>query len=264
MSGAPIQRVLVTGSSGHIGRTIIPALIEAGLEVNGLDVGPPSRGRPCVCPTTFGGVDNPDTVHAAMPGHDALIHLAANPNPSADLVNRLVGPNIIGLHNVLHAAVDHGVRRVVLASSVQAAGHAHHPRTPDLADQSADNWYGITKIVAEHAGMLFHKKYGLDVIAARIGWFPGHVGDARWMKTRAQQDSLLSRGDAVRFFLAATTAEWSGFHVLFAMSKPVDDADPEYDLQPGRDVLGYEPQDRFPDGLPGPRPQIASPASSSV
>ncbi|MEM6757031.1 MAG: NAD(P)-dependent oxidoreductase [Planctomycetota bacterium] len=244
-----IQSVLVTGSSGKIGRSIVPSLLDAKLDVHGFDAGPPDQGRPNPCPTRYGDLTDPNAVHAAIEGHDALIHLAANPSTHADLRNQLVGPNIIGLQNVLHAAVDQGVRRIILASSVQATLFDRRPHRPHLDSQGARNWYGLTKVFAEHAGAMFHQKYGVDVIAVRIGWFMTRPRNRRWIEEAKEQDAYLSRHDAQRFFTAAVTADWSGFHVLYAMSAPQDPSDPKYDLQPSREVIGYTPEHRYPEGL---------------
>lgn len=242
-------RVLVTGSSGGIGSIVVKALTEAGVDTVGFDIRPPRNGADPVVPTTYAPLADYYALRRAMTGCERVIHLAANPATYSPL-DQLLEPNIIGLHHVLEAAAGLKVPRVVLASSVQVARYDHRPARSELAHQQINNWYALTKLMAEHAGEMYHRKHGLDVLAVRIGWFPRRRRHARHIEDAEARDSYLSPDDAARFFSAAATTDWSGFHVLYAMGRPQDDADPAYDLTPGRDVLGYQPEHRFPDGLP--------------
>jgi len=253
-------RVLLTGSSGVVGNTVVNGLVRAGIDTVALDVrpNPPYRADPHPLPTRFASINDRAGLNAAMVGIDQVVHLAANPNTRADLETQLVGPNIVGLKNVLDAARYANVQRVVLASSVQVARYDQRPAVAGLAHQQCKNWYAVTKAIAELAGEMYHLKRGMNVMAVRIGWFVSDGDDyrghrehiLRHLREENAHDHYLSSADAARFFNAAVTAEWSGFHVLNAMSKPRNPDDPEFDLQPARDLLGYEPQDTLPEPAP--------------
>ena len=61
-------------------------------------------------------------------------------------------------------------------------------------------------------------------------------------------DVYLSPGDAGRFFACASRApDDVRFAVVYATSKPVNNC--PYDLEPARQLLGYEPRDRWPEGV---------------
>jgi nucleoside-diphosphate-sugar epimerase len=265
-------RVLVTGSSGNIGNIVVRHLLAAGIDTVALDQRPIRRGAatPHPLPTRYASITDRAALSDAFTGITQVVHLAANPNPYADLESQLITPNLVGVERVLQTAHDAGVRRVVLASSVQVADESVRPAPASTSHQSCDNWYGITKAAAELAGDMFHRNHGLDVLAARIGWFiddtdntsPWRERSIRNIHRTQKLDSYVSPGDLGRFFTAAVTAEWSGFHVLYAMSRPQRPDDPAYDLEPGQALIGYAPRDLPPDrppDLPPDRPE-AKPA----
>ena len=120
------KRVMVTGCSGSIGRPVCTWLAGRGHTVVGFDaVASPSLSGVChevIC----GDICDYDAVSAAMVGVDVLIHLAAYPDikdPAtgklADFVGKLMLPNVQGLYVCAEAALQAGIKRVVLASSVQ-------------------------------------------------------------------------------------------------------------------------------------------------
>lgn len=76
-----------------------------------------------------GDLSEIEPLRAAMSGVDVVVHLAAT-SDEAPFVEQLVGPNIIGVYNVLEAARLEKVRRVVFASSIQAVGFANR-NTPN-------------------------------------------------------------------------------------------------------------------------------------
>src|SRR5262249_19590486 len=110
-------------------------------------------------------------------------------------------------------------------------------------------WYAAAKVFLEAAGRAYADAHGLSVIAARLGWCPRtpkHVEELR--ATDWGPDVYLSPGDAGRFFADAVQAPAEiRFAVLFATSKPVREV--VYDLDEARRVVGYEPRDRWPEGI---------------
>jgi nucleoside-diphosphate-sugar epimerase len=174
-----------------------------------------------------------------------VVHLAAEPNDQDFPL--LVGPNVMGLFNVMDAARQEGVRRVVLASSIQVLSRREERQKPARVDEAhPGNHYALTKLWAEEMGAMYARRYGMSVIAARIAWMVRDVKEARMMQQRQFYGLYLSGRDAGRFFAQAVEAESIEFAVLFAVSA---DGQGWFEMEPARTLIGYEPQDHWPEGL---------------
>jgi nucleoside-diphosphate-sugar epimerase len=238
-------KILITGSAGRIGQAVVQAL--AGEPVRAFDR-VPTAGAP---EALVGDVADMNAVRQTMQGIHTVIHLAATPDDD-DFMTRLLPDNIVGTYNVMEAAKEAGVKRVILASSGQVVWYqrftgplpieADDPPTPRY-------WYACTKMFLEAAGRAFAEKFGQSVIVARLGWCPRtaeHVEELR--NTTWGPDVYLSPGDAGRFFACAVRAPTDiRFAVVYAVSKPVTTV--TYDADLARRLLGYEPQDRWPEGM---------------
>ena len=238
--------VLVTGSAGRLGRATVAALREAGHRVRGLDIAP----SPGVHENVVGSISDPAVVRTAMVGVETLIHLAATPDDD-DFHTRILPNNLVGVYEVLEAARAADVRRLILASTGQVVWwQRHRGPLPVYADDSPSprGWYAAGKLFLEAAGRMLAGADGRTVLAARLGWCPRDVGQAREIADSAQaQDVYLSPGDAGRFFLAAVAMPLDGgFHIAYATSKPRHEL--AYDLEPAA-RLGYAPQDTWPIGV---------------
>jgi nucleoside-diphosphate-sugar epimerase len=179
-----------------------------------------------------------------------VIHLAATPDDD-DFVTKLLPNNVLGAFHVLEAARLAGVRRLVLASSGQVVWWQRFtgplPIRAD-AQPTPRGWYAATKVFLEGAGRALAEAHGISVIAVRLGWCPrdrGHVGELA--QTDWGPDVYLSPGDAGRFFACAVEAPADiRFAVVYACSRPVRQL--YYDARPAKELLGYEPQDTWPQG----------------
>jgi nucleoside-diphosphate-sugar epimerase len=196
-----------------------------------------------------GNLDRADDVARAMADVETLIHLAATADED-DFLTKLLPNNVVALYHVLEQARVAGVRRVLLASSGQLfRGHRGPlPITPGTPT-SPRNWYAATKILAEAAGQVYAHAHGLEVLVIRCGWCPRSPDQAREIEESAHgKASYLSPGDAGRCFAAAVEVEnVPRFAVVHATSRPAGPT--RYDLEPIRALLGYEPRDRWPEGL---------------
>src|SRR5688500_13494369 len=96
--------VLVTGSSGRIGRAVVDELRRRGHTVRGFDLVP----TPGLADMVTGDLTDAEAVGRAMAGATSLVHLAATPDDD-DFLSRIVPNNIIGVHHVLEAARREGV-----------------------------------------------------------------------------------------------------------------------------------------------------------
>jgi len=236
-----MSRILVTGSSGAVARAVLPELVAHGHQVRGLDRVPTAG----LAESVVDDIENRDAVQRAMQGMNAVIHLAAEPNDAE--FSQLVGPNVLGLFNVMNAAREERVERVVLASSVQVIGRQFRGARPVAVQDSApSNHYALTKLWAEHMGEMYARCYGMSVLAVRIGWLVRNRDEAITMMQRPLKDLYLSSKDAGRFFLRAVQAPNIGFAVVYAASQ---EAAQTFDLEPARELLGFIPQDSWPSGL---------------
>lgn len=242
----PSRNVLVTGSSGRIGRAAVAELLAAGHQVRGFD----RVATPGLSDMLIGDITDRAAVDRAMAGRDTLIHLAATPDDD-DFMTRLLGPNFIGVYHVMESAASFGLRRLILASSGQVVWH-ERDRNPGLiavdTQLTPRYWYACGKVFLEAAGRAFAEKFGLSVLAVRLGWCPRtneQVEEIRRLDWA--QDVYLSPGDAGRFFRhAVESSEPTGFAVVYAQSKPVHRE--RYDTGPTVRLLGFQPSEAWPQG----------------
>jgi nucleoside-diphosphate-sugar epimerase len=238
--------ILVTGSAGRIGRAVVAALTAAGWRVRGFDR--------CPTPGTDDFLVSDLTDFRALlktaSGVAAVIHLAATPDDD-DFMTSLLPNNLIGLHNVLEAARLGGVKRVLLASTGQVVWwqqlEGPHPIRADVP-YTPRHWYSVTKIAAEMAGQAYARNFGMTVIAVRLGWCPRDKQQlAELEATPRGHNTYLSPRDAGRFCVCAVETDLEpGFSIVYACSRPK--VKPVFDPEPARQLLGYEPQDQWPEG----------------
>ena len=240
------QTILVTGSSGKLGRAIVAGLLQQGHDVRGFD----RVSSPTLPTTQIGDLGDRAALDRAMAGAQCLVHLAATPD-DADFLSELLPNNLVGLYHILESARAAGVRRLILASSGQVnwwqqmAGDLpvfeHQPVSPK-------SWYAATKMFLEAIGRSYSEMHGMSVIAVRIGWCPRPDQEEEFRNTPSAHDVYLSPGDAGRFFTACVEApDTVRFLIVNATSRPVRQA--RLDLSAARQVLGFEPKDQWPEGI---------------
>ena len=245
------KRVLVTGSTGAIGQPLSRHLTARGHTVRGFA----RRPTPGLTDYVEGDLTDRDAVRRAVEGNEVVVHLGAYPNP-ADFIDVLLGPNVIGLYHVCEAAVEFGVKRLVLASTVQViSGHPRDGRTVKVEDGPMPvNHYALTKVWAEATGDMYARVHGLSVISVRIGWLPRNTEECRRLAASAHgKDIFFSIDDSDRFFERCVESEnppAGKSVVLQATSKPTGTA--RMDIESAREVIGYVPKDIWPEGLPFP------------
>jgi len=167
-------RYLVTGGAGFIGSNIVDELVRREHEVIVLD--DLSTGKECnvvhvrdKIDCRVGTITDLATVRDCCDGVDYVLHLAARASVPKSVENPIETNfvNINGTLNVLVAARDAKVRRVVFAASSAAYGET--PELPKIETMRADpvSPYGVTKYVGELYGQVFERVYGLESVSIR-------------------------------------------------------------------------------------------------
>jgi hypothetical protein len=191
------------------------------------------------------------TIERAMRGVECVIHLAATPD-DADFLTELLPNNLAGLYHVMEAAREAGARRLILASSGQVNWwqQKNGPWPVGLNDPpSPKYWYAATKMFMEAIGRGFAEMHGMSVIVGRLGWCPrtreqvAEIAASEW-----SQDVYFSPADTGRFFACATEAPESvRFAIVYAASRPVHGT--RFDMTSAKELLGYDPQEQWPQGI---------------
>jgi len=174
------MKVLVTGSSGHLGEALVRTLRGTTHAVVSLDrmASPFTDG--------VGTITDRDFVRRCMQGVDAVIHAATLHKPHVVTHTRqdFVDTNITGTLNLLEEATSAGVSSFIFTSTTSAFGRALTPPsgapaawvTEDVR-QVSKNIYGVTKASAEDLCELFHRLHGLACLVLRTSRFFPEVDD---------------------------------------------------------------------------------------
>lgn len=168
------QRYLVTGGGGFIGSHVVDELLSRGHGVKVLDNFSTGRRQNIEhfahdIELVEGDVRSYERANAAVKGVDAVIHLAALPSVPRSVQDPLTTSevNVTGTLNVLLAARDREVRRVVIASSSSVYGANNFlPKHEELIPHPISP-YGVSKLAAEQYAMAFNAVYGLETVALR-------------------------------------------------------------------------------------------------
>ena len=242
--------VLVTGSSGAVGRAVCKALAAAGHRVRGFDLVPNAE----VSDQILGTVADAALMERAMEGVQAVVHLAAAME-WLEFLRDQVPANVIAIFHLFEAAKRQNVPRIVLASTIQVARWKKDQLRTIADGTSPSNTYGATKVFAEAMGQVYAHRAKTCVIAARICWLPRNADTVRVIREHNGQTSYLSHDDAGRFFLRAVDAQHPDlapgtFHAMYITSKVPAGMPERVDISEARTLLGYDPQDTFPEGQP--------------
>jgi UDP-glucose 4-epimerase len=192
------MKIAITGGAGRIGAVLLNAL-GAEHQISVLDARLPDDPRDGVA---YHEVDilEIEGLEVALASVDAVVHLAAIPWDLPDDAPLVGTVNLLGTLNVLEAAARGGVRKVVLASSICAVGpmfrvnpwepeyfpvDESHPTTPE-------NTYGVSKLINEIQGRMYHLRHGMDVICFRIApvWFDQMNPFTTWSVAGAYQPEI--------------------------------------------------------------------------
>ncbi|HDS1816323.1 3 beta-hydroxysteroid dehydrogenase/Delta 5--_4-isomerase [compost metagenome] len=159
---------LVTGANGHLGNTLVRALLDQGYRVRA-GVRDTSRTEPfdgLDCELVYAELQDEPSLLKAMTGVEILFQVAAvfrhwARQPETEIVE----PNVRGTRTVLQAASRSGVQRVVYVSSVAAIGHDGEPLDEHSWNDEAENAYYKSKILAERMAWQTARELDLWMVA---------------------------------------------------------------------------------------------------
>jgi UDP-glucose 4-epimerase len=174
------MRILITGSSGHLGEGLVRTLQNTAHEVFGLDQ------TPSPFTTKVGTITDREFVRRCLRGVDAVMHTATLHKPHVATHTRqdFVDTNITGTLNLLEEATSVGVSSFVFTSTTSTFGRAMTP-PPDApavwvtedVRPVPKNIYGVTKTAAEDLCELHHRSRGLACLVLRTSRFFPEVDD---------------------------------------------------------------------------------------
>jgi UDP-glucose 4-epimerase len=236
------QRCLVTGGAGTIGSTIVDELVAAGAgEVIVLDNFVRGRKKNLAGVLGSGTVrvvegdirDRP-LVTGLMAGTDLVFHQAAIRITQCAAEPRLALEVLVdGTYEIVEAAADAGVRKVIAASSASVYGLAEQfPTTERHHPYANDTLYGAAKTFNEGLLRSFHATHGLDYVALRYFNVYGPRMDIhglytevliRWMERIVAGQSPLILGDGMQTMDFVFTEDIARANVLAASADVTDE-----------------------------------------
>jgi len=165
--------VLVTGGAGFIGSNLVRALLERGEQVRVLDnfsTGSRSNLAGLDLEIVEGELRSYERVHNAVRGSEVVYHLGALGSVPRSVQDPLTSSavNVEGTLNVLLAARDEGVRRVVFSSSTSVYGSSRRLPTSEDTPPDPISPYGVAKLAAERYCVSFSRVYeSLETVVLR-------------------------------------------------------------------------------------------------
>ena len=193
------MKILVTGSSGHLGEALVRTYRDLGTEVIGLDV------KESDFTDFVGSVDDRSIVAECMPGVDVVYHAATlhKPHVATHSMQDFVDTNVSGTLALLEAARANAVGSFVFTSTTSMFGDALRPPAGTPAAWVTEDVlpipkiiYGVTKTAAEDLCHLFHRKQGVNCIILRTSrFFPEEDDD------KAQRDGYSDDNSKANEFL---------------------------------------------------------------
>jgi dTDP-glucose 4,6-dehydratase len=177
------MRLLITGGAGFIGSHLVrrvlagayPELVEPRVTV--LDKltysGNPANLEPVAGHPGLrfvrGDVCDEGAVAAVVPGHDAIVHLAAETHVDRSIADAaaFARTNVLGTQVLLDAALRHGVRRFVQVSTDEVYGSIDTGSWDETSPPRPTSPYSATKAGADLLALAYHRTHGLPVIVTR-------------------------------------------------------------------------------------------------
>ena len=168
-----MNRIVVTGGAGRLGRRVIADLIDRDYEVSAVDI---VAADELDCPFQQMDLTDRDSVCRVLEVAEAVLHLGAVPGPTVADGPVTFHNNVLSTFNVVDVAAEMGLSKIVFASSLFTIGWAEdanrywpkyvpvdeqHPLTPLEA-------YGLSKVVGEEICAAASRRTGIPTVSLRI------------------------------------------------------------------------------------------------
>jgi len=227
-------RVVVIGGSGKVGRYLIRHLLEAGYEVRNVDRRAPDGELDC--PTVLADARDGGQVHGALAGAEAVVQLAAHPFAGGPPSSVIFYDNTRITYNVLEAASNYDIPRVVCMSTMavvyypQPAWYPFEPRylpVDEAHPPTHHNAYSLSKQVGELTAETFGRLGRTVPVSLRPAWIvtPGEIRAKGLLDPEALEEGLyglwsyIDVRDVARACQAALEADLDR-HQVFNLSAP--------------------------------------------
>jgi nucleoside-diphosphate-sugar epimerase len=163
--------VLVTGGAGFIGSHLVDALVAAGLRVRVIDNFATGRHEFVnrAAELVEGDIRDASSIGDAFDGVDTVFHVAALPRIPLSIAKPVEThmTNVVGTLNVLIAARDRKVRRVVFSGSSSVYGEQAKMPLVETMTPNPLNPYALQKYVGEQYARMFHRLFAMQTITLR-------------------------------------------------------------------------------------------------
>ncbi len=165
--------ILVTGAAGRLGRMVVNRLLQDGLEVLGTDQVPFDDS-----PTHYvqANLCESKAVNDVLKDISGIIHLGAIPGPTRHKPYEIFENNVMSTYNLMSAASDYAIKRIVFSSSAFGMGWAHDPAAfvPKYLPLDEDHpmmpfeAYGLSKQIGECIGAMISRHSTTSVASLRF------------------------------------------------------------------------------------------------
>ncbi len=234
------RKVLVTGGAGRIGSYFAEnSQHKYDLVLMERELNDEAQQVKAFGDLVEGDITNLEQLKTLFQGVDTVVHLAADPSPSATWQS-VRDINITGTYNTYVAAKAAGCRRVIYASSIHAvSGYPADIQVKTSEPVNPGDLYGVSKCFGEAMGRYMAEQEDLSVIAIRIGAFQP-IENARKEQSLAMIDAFVSWRDLNQLIQKSIDVENVKFAILHGLS---NNRFKRLDISDARELVGYEPQD---------------------
>jgi len=230
------MKVLITGAHGKVGRAATQALLAAGHDVLATDLTRPGfeRREPGTASYRMADLTQAGDAFALVSGMDAVVHVAAIPEPTGNPAHVVFHNNLMATFNVLEAAVRFGVKRFVNISSETVPGFffPERPFLPDYAPVDEEHSihpqdpYALSKFFGEKLMDAAVERSEIRCISIRPSWVQNEEIYERNLGPQVRDASVLSPNlwsyidayDLADAIVLATESELPGHEVFYIAS----------------------------------------------
>ncbi|WP_308217648.1 NAD-dependent epimerase/dehydratase family protein [Paenalcaligenes niemegkensis] len=207
---SPIHTLLLTGAAGSLGKALRPRLANICTRLRLSDVTPIHN---LTNDEEFIACDLSQTaaVLHLCEGVDAILHFGGISLEGP--FEPILQANILGSYNVYEAARQHGITRIIFASSNHVTGFYPQDETVSIHSQRRpDGFYGISKAFTEDLANYYYDRWGIESLCIRIGSSFPQPKDHRMLST------WLSYDDLTQLIHAGLTTPNIGCQLIYGVS----------------------------------------------